>query len=227
MPAARNLWWEVDVTYYGLRMLNWLGIARDLRGVRLPLSEAEAARSRIAVVGAGISGMAAGLPAEPEARSLPAGERRSSWRAHPYAPIPTSRGVSPIDTGFIVHNDRTYPNLVKLFRKLGVERQKSDMSFGVSCRKTGFEYSSRGLGGLFAEKKQLVALATLPLSGGDPALQSGSPKAAAGSSRRKSLSESDLSRIISAQTSARYYLHPMAAAVWSTSPEEIEEFPGL
>ena len=65
---------------------------------------------------------------------------------------------SPIDTGFIVHNDRTYPNLVKLFRKLGVERQKSDMSFGVSCQKTGFEYSSRGLGGLFAQKSNWLRL---------------------------------------------------------------------
>ena len=36
-------WWEVDVTYYALKILNWLGIARDLRGIRVPLSESEAA----------------------------------------------------------------------------------------------------------------------------------------------------------------------------------------
>jgi fatty-acid desaturase len=44
MHACRQgiLWWEVDFTYYGLRVLNWMGIAHELRGVRLPHSEAEA-----------------------------------------------------------------------------------------------------------------------------------------------------------------------------------------
>jgi uncharacterized protein len=108
--------------------------------------------SRIAVVGSGISGMAAAylLSRKHEVHLLER-EDRLGGHTHTHA-IPTSRGVAPIDTGFIVHNDRTYPNLVKLFQKLGVERQKSDMSFGVSCQKTGFEYSSRGLGGLFAQK---------------------------------------------------------------------------
>jgi len=127
--------------------------------------------SRIAVVGSGISGMAAAylLSRKHEVHLLER-EGRLGGHTHTHA-IPTSCGVSPIDTGFIVHNDRTYPNLVKLFRKLGVERQKRDMSFGVSCQKTGFEYSSRGLGGLFAQKK-LAALAALPISTRDHSIQS-------------------------------------------------------
>ena len=75
-------------------------------------------------------------------------ESRLGGHTHTHS-IETSVGVLPIDTGFIVHNDRTYPNLVRLFQKLKVERQPSDMSFGVSCRATGFEYSSRGIGGFF------------------------------------------------------------------------------
>src|ERR1700753_3661628 len=69
------------------------------------------------------------------------------------------RGAGPpaVDTGFIVHNDRTYPNLIRLLDELGVPRVDSDMSFAVSCRKSGYEYSSRGLNGYFAQKRNALS----------------------------------------------------------------------
>ena len=114
--------------------------------------------SRVAVIGAGISGMAAAyfLSRKHEVWLFEK-ENRLGGHTHTHA-ISTSRGVLPIDTGFIVHNDRTYPNLVRLFRQLGIARQRSDMSFGVSCRETGFEYSSRGLSGFFAGKSNWYRL---------------------------------------------------------------------
>ena len=109
--------------------------------------------SRIAVVGSGIAGMAAAyLLSQRHLVHLLERDDRIGGHTHTHT-IETSRGLLPIDSGFIVHNDRTYPNLVKLFKELGIERKKSDMSFGVSCQKTGFEYSSSGLGGLFAQKR--------------------------------------------------------------------------
>src|SRR5215467_5924032 len=69
--------------------------------------------------------------------------------------VESSRGPIPVDTGFIVHNDRTYPNLVKLFAELRVDSQASDMSFAVTCPSTGFEYSSRGLNGFFAQRSNV------------------------------------------------------------------------
>ena len=71
--------------------------------------------SRIAVIGSGISGMSAAylLSRKHEVHLLERDD--AARRTHPYPRDRTSRGVSPIDTGFIVHNDRTYPNLVKLF----------------------------------------------------------------------------------------------------------------
>ena len=68
-----------------------------------------------------------------------------------------------LDTGFLVHNDRTYPNLVRLFGELGVATRDSDMSFAVSCRRTGLEYSSRGANGFFAQRRNLVS-AVAPLA---------------------------------------------------------------
>src|SRR5579885_3471476 len=83
--------------------------------------------SRIAVIGAGISGMgAAYLLSQKHEVWLFEKETRLGGHTHTHQ-IETSRGVLPIDTGFIVHNDRTYPNLVRLFRELGVARQASDM----------------------------------------------------------------------------------------------------
>jgi uncharacterized protein len=181
--------------------------------------------SRIAVIGAGISGMAAAyLLSQKDEVWLFEKDSRLGGHTHTH-PIETSRGVSPIDTGFIVHNDRTYPNLVRLFRKLGIERQLSDMSFGVSCRETGFEYSTRGIGGffgnnllrlgqyrLFAEilrfNREARALLNNPANVDVPL----------GEYVRANGFEGDF---------ARYYLNPMAASVWSTSLEEIEGFPAF
>jgi predicted NAD/FAD-binding protein len=183
--------------------------------------------SRVAVIGAGISGMAAAyLLSHKHEVWLFEKEPRLGGHTHTHA-IETSRGVLPIDTGFIVHNDRTYPNLVRLFQQLGLARQSSDMSFGVSCRQTGFEYSSRGLSGFFAGRSNWYRL--------------GHYRFLAEIMRFNRVAHQLLQDPANAEISlrdylhanrfggefTRYYLHPMAAAVWSTSPEEIEDFPAF
>jgi predicted NAD/FAD-binding protein len=75
---------------------------------------------------------------------------------HTPSTVESSAGPIAIDMGFIVHNDRTYPNLVRLFAELGVRTQPSDMSFAVFSREKGFEYSSRGLAGFFAQRRNLL-----------------------------------------------------------------------
>ena len=113
---------------------------------------------RIAVIGSGIAGMAAAyyLSRKHEVFVFEK-EPRVGGHTHTVT-VESSRGPLAVDTGFIVHNDRTYPNLVKLLAELGVETQPSDMSFAVTCRTTGFEYSSRGLNGFFAQRANLVRL---------------------------------------------------------------------
>ena len=183
--------------------------------------------SRVAIIGAGISGMAAAyLLSQKHEVWMFEKENRLGGHTHTHE-IPTSRGVLPIDTGFIVHNDRTYPNLVRLFRQLGIARQRSDMSFGVSCRETGFEYSSRGLRGFFAGERNWCRL--------------GHYRFLAEIMRFNREARSFLESPVNSGTIlrdfirdhqfhgefTRYYLHPMAAAVWSTSPEEIGDFPAF
>jgi len=181
--------------------------------------------SRIAVIGSGIAGMsAAWLLSRKHEVWLYERESRLGGHTHTHI-IQTSLGPRSIDTGFIVHNDRTYPNLLRLLNDLGVERQKSDMSFAVSDTQSGMEYSSRGLGGFFATHSNLMrpALYRLFLSivrfnrESTQHLKEGIPL-------EMTLGEY-LERYQFGTDLARFYLYPMASAVWSTSLEDIEKFP--
>jgi predicted NAD/FAD-binding protein len=182
---------------------------------------------RIAIIGSGISGMSAAylLSRRHQVTLL---EREERLGGHTHTPnIRTSAGPLPIDTGFIVHNDRTYPNLIRLLGKLGVERQLSDMSFSVACMKTGYEYSSTGLGGFFSQPRNLLrprhyGLLLQIARFNHEALKVLDDPAGGTITLGEWLRSNGFSLNFS-----RHYLYPMASAVWSTSLEEIEEFPAL
>jgi predicted NAD/FAD-binding protein len=139
--------------------------------------------------------------------------------------LQTSVGTRAVDTGFIVYNEKTYPNLTRLFRELGIETMNSDMSFGVSCRQTGFEYSSRGIAGFFADKRSLLGTRHFTLLA--EILRFNRVSA-------NSLKANSLSGITLVEYARRHgfrqellnrYLYPMTSAIWSTSRDEIQEFP--
>jgi uncharacterized protein len=183
--------------------------------------------SRIAVIGAGISGLAvAYFLSRKHEVWLFEKEPRLGGHTHTHS-IETPSGTLHVDTGFIVHNDRTYPNFIRLMRELCVERQKSDMSFGVTDRASGLEYSSRGLNGLFALRAnffrpQHYALLREILRFNKTAADfldiPGTPNV----TLRKYIRDQKFS-----ERFTRYYLYPMAGAVWSTSPDEIGNFPAF
>ena len=102
----------------------------------------------IAVIGAGISGSAAASFLSRRHRvDLFEQERRLGGHTNTVL-VDGPHGTVPLDTGFLVHNDRTYPNLVRLFSELGVATRDSDMSFGVACGRSGLE-SEVGRGSRF------------------------------------------------------------------------------
>ena len=109
----------------------------------------------IAVVGLGISGLAAAwLLGRAHRVDVFDREPRAGGHAHTHA-VHDGDATWPVDTGFMVYNERTYPNFVRLLEALRVETRPSDMSFGVRCRRCRLEYSSRGLRGLFAQPWRL------------------------------------------------------------------------
>ena len=119
---------------------------------------AHAARpERIAVVGAGVSGLTAAyvLSGRHEVTLLEA-EPRLGGHAHTHT-VPTDRGELRVDSGFIVHNDRTYPLLRRLFTELGVRARDTEMSMSIRDDSTGTEYAGgRGLKGFVARPRQLL-----------------------------------------------------------------------
>lgn len=108
---------------------------------------------KIAVIGTGISGLAASwLLAQEYDVSVFEVDRRPGGHSNT---VMTPAG-DMVDTGFIVFNDWTYPNLLRLFDHLGVENIASNMSFAVSMYQGGLEYSGGGLKGLFAQKRNFL-----------------------------------------------------------------------
>ncbi len=113
-------------------------------------------RRRVAVIGSGISGLAAAYRLAGEARVtlFEAGEH---FGGHAHTVDVTLDGVTHgVDTGFLVFNHRTYPNLVRLFEELGVETAPSEMSFSVQVPDTGLEWSGCDLNTVFAQRSNLL-----------------------------------------------------------------------
>ena len=124
--------------------------------------DAEEPRLRIAVVGGGIAGLStAWLLSQRHQVTLFEADGRLGGHANT-AEAPghaaTVPAISvPVDTGFIVYNEPNYPNFTALLEHLGVASQPADMSLSVSLDDGGFEYSSLGLGGLFAQRSNLLS----------------------------------------------------------------------
>ena len=153
--------------------------ARSGRGAAARVGHAGAQKT-IAVIGAGISGLAAAYLLSRRHRvHLFEKEPRLGGHTNTVV-VEGANGAVALDTGFLVHNDRTYPNLVRLFGELGVATRDSDMSFAVSCRQSGLEYSSRGANGFFAQRPEPDAAVAPFAAPRNRALQSGCARSAQG-----------------------------------------------
>ena len=181
--------------------------------------------ARIAVIGSGISGLAAAyyLSRKHEVFLF---ERESRIGGHTHTvTVDSSRGPLHIDTGFIVHNDRTYPNLIQLFTELGIPRANSDMSFAVSCRRSGYEYSSRGLQGFFAQRRNMLFRPAYRLFGEIRRFNRHAPRFLARSDAGHVKLSDFLDEHRYSEEFRQLYLFPMTSAVWSCAPAAAREFP--
>ncbi len=183
-------------------------------------------QQRIAVVGAGISGLAAAwLLAKTHDVTLFEADRRAGGHSLT-VDVPTGRDKVPVDMGFIVYNPPAYPNLTALFDHLGVPSAPSDMSFAVSLAEGRVEYAGTDLAGLFGQKRNLVRPRFWRMLRDIARFYREAERDA------PTLSP-DLS--LGAYLAARRYgrgfvddhLLPMAAAIWSAPAGRIAEYPAL
>ena len=111
---------------------------------------------RIAVIGGGISGLAAAWLLSRRNR-VTLFEANTRLGGHTNTVDVTIDGMTaPVDTGFLVFNDRTYPNLTAMFQHLGVSHASSDMSFSVRVDEERLEWAGSNLSTVFAQKRNLV-----------------------------------------------------------------------
>jgi len=179
---------------------------------------------RIAIIGGGIAGMSAALALKDSAE-VTLYERAPRLGGHANTLTVDHDGVAiPVDTGFMVYNQPNYPELDALLRHLNVATRETDMSFSVSGGE-GIEWSSRGLAGLFAWKRNLASPHFLCMLG-DIVRFSAQARLDLQDGRFADATLRDyITRLNLGQTFVRRYLVPMGAAIWSSSESDILAFP--
>jgi uncharacterized protein len=187
---------------------------------------------RVAIVGAGISGLSAAYYASTKTRwdvTVFEASPRLGGHAHSHAMNDSLGHAFVVDTGFIVFNDRNYPNFRAILHELNVAPHPTEMSFSVSLpvagQRGGFEYNGGSLGGLFAQRRNIVSYKYWKLL-----------KEILRFNRLAKVSRTDNQGL--EQTMGDWldhhgfdtwmvtrYLLPLAGAVWSMSPERVRDFP--
>jgi len=187
----------------------------------MPFDQPATAPKRIAVIGAGISGMG-GAYHLADHHHVTLFEAEPRLGGHARTIVAGKRGDQPVDTGFIVFNYANYPNLAKLFAALDVPVAKSDMSFAASIGDGRIEYGLRSLNALFAQKRNLANPGFLRMVRDLMRFNAEGEKMAADATitRGQLMDQMQMGRWF-----RDYYLTPISGAIWSTPKEEIMDFP--
>ena len=176
---------------------------------------------RIAIVGGGISGMAAAHQLAPD-NAVVLFEAEGRLGGHARTVLAGKRGDQPVDTGFIVFNKVNYPHLVKLFESLDVPIAPSNMSFGASINGGRLQYALRDLDSLFAQRRNLLSPAFLRMCRDITHFN----KNAESLAQDPNLTIGDLLQALRTGPYFRdYYILPLSGAIWSTPPHDILKFP--
>lgn len=177
---------------------------------------------KIAVVGTGIAGLsAAWLLSQAHHVTLFEANRRIGGHCHTI-----DAGGTPVDTGFIVYNEATYPNLAALFQHLGTPTKASEMSFAVSMDNGALEYSGTNLAGIFAQRRNLASPRFWSMLRDLVRFYRAAPGAVHGLEPSASLDQY-LDGAGFGRAFREDHLYPMAAAIWSTPALEIGNYPAL
>lgn len=183
------------------------------------------ATRHIAVIGSGIAGLsAAWLLSQEYCVTLFEVEGRAGGHSNTVM-VPTGETETPVDTGFIVYNERNYPNLSALFDHLGVATQRSEMSFAASLDGGRLEYSSEGLSGLLGQTSNGVSLRFWLMLRDIWRFYGEAPKAVHRADCQNLTLGEYLDRNGYTDAFIEDHLLPMGAAIWSTTAMQMRDYP--
>jgi len=183
---------------------------------------------RIAVIGSGISGLTAAyyLSKKHQVTVFESAERVGGHTAT--IEVDHLGEQHAVDTGFIVYNDWTYPNFIRLLEELNVETRPTTMSFSVTCERTGLEYAGSNLDGLFADRRNIIRprywkmLLEILRFNRQSVRDLKAGNLSAGLTLGEYLQSNHYSQLFCDK-----YLIPMGAAIWSSGDANMLDFPML
>ena len=180
---------------------------------------------KVAVIGSGISGLSAAYNLSKKYK-VDLFEQDNHFGGHSYTyDIKTNTGGTvPVDLGFIVFNELTYPNLFKFFDDLGVAYEKSDMSFAVSVKDSMLEYGGKGLKALFANKLNIFNPMFLKMIIEIVSFYKNAPLLL-----NKNIDHETLGSYLERSNTSKYFVNfhiiPMVAAIWSMPFSKAKDMP--
>ena len=180
---------------------------------------------KIAVVGAGISGLSAAYYLSKKHKvDLFEKENQFGGHANTIKVAYDHNKEIAVDIGFMVFNKNTYPNLINFFSENKIEIEKSDMSFSVSVEGSDMEYCGKGLGGIFSNKKNLLNLKFIKMFFEILSFYKNCEKIETEEVKSITLGE-HLKEIKISDYFINYHIIPMVSAIWSMPPYEATQMP--
>lgn len=179
---------------------------------------------KIAVIGSGISGLSAAYYLSKK-HKVDLFEKEDHFGGHSYTyDIKEDQKIVPVDLGFIVFNEKTYPNLINFFKELKVDYEKSNMSFAVSIKNTKVEYSGKSLGSMFCNKSNIFNFKFIKLILDIIKFYKSAPLLLTKENEDLTLGDYLEKKKVSGYLK-NYHIIPMVAAIWSMPFAKAQDMP--
>lgn len=184
---------------------------------------------KIAVIGSGISGLAISYLLKANGFRVKLFEKNDYFGGHSNTVEISCEGVTfPVDTGFLVHNKKTYPNLIQFLDLLKVKTVESDMSLSIQLKDQDLEWAGNNLGTIYPSLKNLLSFDFNKMIFEIFHFNKNSPEYLKECEEKPNLTlEQFLNEKGYSDKLRDWYLLPMTAAIWSSPPREVLKFPAI
>lgn len=184
-------------------------------------------RPTVAVIGSGVSGLTAAYALRHTHEvTLFEADARFGGHAHTHEVTGNDGRTRHVDSGFIVHNERTYPNLLRIFRELGIETQATEMSMSINCEECGLQYAGgRGFKGIAAQPWRLLDPRFVRLLWEVPRFHRSARKLLDGRLDTSMTWAQFLAEGRYSDYFVRHFAIPLVSCVWSSGDADSREYP--